>query len=607
MSKRVTFDKVLKVHQVKFKLQFKMKKIYLSICAVLAGLGMSAQVDVTFNVDMTNETVPAEGVHIAGNFADPNYDGTVVNPAYVNWSPSAIAMTDVDMDGVYSITMSLLPNRYEFKFINGNDWPFNESVPGACQVGNGNSNREINITAATEYNVCYGSCAPCGEKTVRFRVDMSQQAGVNPLGVHVAGDFQSPIFIPADGPLSDPDGDGIWEGYYNVGTMSTIEYKFINGNDWIYPNESVTDLACGSNGGNRVANLTDLNTVLPAFCFGSCDPCTQPTSLTLMVDMSNETVSPNGVHVAGSFQSEAGGAADWTPGDMLFALTDANSDGIYEGTWPCAPGNYAFKFVNGNDWGGANNSPESVPGACANAGGDRPLEVTGDFVSIQFCFNQCLDACVPNPDPADVTFRVNTNYTGFTLAPEGLFVIANFTNPAWQGGATQMTDSNLDGVYEATLNVSGTAEFQYKFVNGDVTVTANEENVGIQDCGVGNGIGGFNRTHVRSGQPEVLAIVCFDSCQDCIIGVSEVEVVSDLKVFPNPTSDLLNINFSSTTAQQITIFVTNSLGQTVKTERLGTVNGARNLKLDVSNLSTGIYSIQLSNGLATQTIRVAVK
>jgi hypothetical protein len=93
----------------------------------------------------------------------------------------------------------------------------------------------------------------------------------------------------------------------------------------------------------------------------------------------------------------------------------------------------------------------------------------------------------------------------------------------------------------------------------------------------------------------------------CIVGVSEVEVVSDLKVFPNPTSDLLNINFSSITPRQITIFVTNSLGQTVRTERLGTVNGARNLELDVSNLSTGIYTVQFSDGLATQTLRVAVK
>ncbi len=94
---------------------------------------------------------------------------------------------------------------------------------------------------------------------------------------------------------------------------------------------------------------------------------------------------------------------------------------------------------------------------------------------------------------------------------------------------------------------------------------------------------------------------------DCVADVSEVKVVSDLKVFPNPTSDLLNINFNSSVPQQITLFVINCQGQTVRTERIGTVNGARNLKLDVSNISTGIYSIQLSNGLTTQTLRVAVK
>jgi Secretion system C-terminal sorting domain len=94
---------------------------------------------------------------------------------------------------------------------------------------------------------------------------------------------------------------------------------------------------------------------------------------------------------------------------------------------------------------------------------------------------------------------------------------------------------------------------------------------------------------------------------DCVVAVSEVKVVSDLKVFPNPTSDLLNINFNSSVQQQITLFVTNNLGQTVKTERLGAANGAENLQLDVSNLSTGIYSIHLSNGLAIQTILVEVR
>lgn len=71
-------------------------------------------------------------------------------------------------------------------------------------------------------------------------------------------------------------------------------------------------------------------------------------TVTFRVDMSNETVSVLGVHVAGSFQSETGLPADWNPAGS--ALTDANGDNIYELTVNLPAGGYFFKYVNGNSW-----------------------------------------------------------------------------------------------------------------------------------------------------------------------------------------------------------------------------------------------------------------
>ena len=53
---------------------------------------ISGQIPVTFNVDMTGQTINANGVHLAGNFNDPNYDGTAENSAYTNWNPAGIAL-----------------------------------------------------------------------------------------------------------------------------------------------------------------------------------------------------------------------------------------------------------------------------------------------------------------------------------------------------------------------------------------------------------------------------------------------------------------------------------------------------------------------------------
>ena len=94
-----------------------------------------AQSAITFQVDMSNEVVAAEGVHLAGNFQ--------------GWDPAATVLTDDDMDGIHEVTIELpSDSTYEFKFINGASWDFAEDVPPTCQVEvAGNDNRFIHVAA----------------------------------------------------------------------------------------------------------------------------------------------------------------------------------------------------------------------------------------------------------------------------------------------------------------------------------------------------------------------------------------------------------------------------------------------------------------------------
>jgi hypothetical protein len=587
-----------------------MKKIYFSICGLIACCALTAQVAVTFNVDMTGQTVSENGVHIAGNFNDPDEGGTEYpadyNAAYQNWNPGSVELTDDDLDGIYSVTMMLLPARYEFKFINNNVWDSGvENIPSTCQATDGN--REVFVEeVAVDYSICWSMCSPCGTNAVRFRVDMSTQPAVSPAGVHVAGDFQDPVgtdgdWNPATFVLHDPDGNNIWEGFANVGTMTSIEFKYINGNDWANPNENMTGLPCGNDGGNRVEAI-DGNTTLPVYCWNACDPCTNPAAVTFAVDMSNQTVSADGVHMAGEFGSA--GYPQWDPAGI--ELTDANADNIYEVTLDLPAGTYQYKFVNGNAWG----SDEAAPTECAAAGGsNREVVVTGsDPITAQNCFGQCAVTCVQDPDPALITFYVDM--TGIAVSPDGVRLIGSFTTPSWQGGQITMTESSTPNVWETTVLVSGPAEFFYKFVNGiaDSGDESNSENMGLADCGSPNGIGGYNRVHTRTGETEVLPGPCFDTCLECFVGVEEnASVVSALRVFPVPATDVLNMNFTSAIAQPVTMTMSNNMGQVVISEYLGTVSGQRTMRLDTSALASGIYNIALSNDSAVQTVRVVVR
>lgn len=571
-----------------------MKKIFTFCFVALSAMMAQAQVAVTFNVDMTGSTVDANGVHMAGNFNDVNYDGTAENAAYVNWNPSAIALADQG-NGIWSVTLNLVAERYEFKFINGNDWPMAEDVPAACQVEvNGNDNRFWSVSGlnATEsMTVCYESCAACGENTIRFRVDMTQEgAGVNPAGIFVAGDFQG--WNPAGSQLIDPDGNGTFEGYFSIGASSVANFKFINGNDWAFA-EGIP-AACNVNG-NRELNVADANTVADVICFSACGPCQAPTPVLFRVDMTLQTVNANGPHVAGSFQG-------WNPGDANTLMTDPDGDNIYEVTLLLQPSTYEFKFVNGSAWA---DGAETIPADC-NVNGNREVVVSADPVVEHFCYNQCGAECVVDPAAADITFRVNMFNTAANAA--GVFMIGGFTNPAWQGGAVQMTDDNLDGVYECTVNVSGSADIQYKFVNGDVSVSTNEEAVGIMNCGIANGVGGYNRVHTRTGIAEVMNTVCFDSCADCIIGVQEAMALTVLNAYPVPANEFVTLSFGQVKSAPITVRVMNNLGQVVSSQYMGNLpTGNNQVRVNLEGVASGIYAIELSNGIERTAVQIAVQ
>jgi hypothetical protein len=571
--------------------------------AMTAWLSAQIMVPVTFQVDMSNETVSPDGVYIAGSFQA--------------WDPMGTMLSDDDLDNVYEVTLDVAPGMLEFKFLNGPSWDYAEDVPPTCQVEvAGNDNRFLYVdetqTEASMHS-CFASCAACGLNSLRLRVDMSLEAAISPNGVHVAGDFQG--WDPAGTPLQDMDGDGIWEtvaSFDTTGLGNVVLFKFINGNAWTNPNENVEDEACGDGFGNRTMVLTSANEVLygdvatgGAPCYNACGTCVSPTQVTLRVDMTTqETLSVNGVHVAGSFQ---GWSANATP------LNDDDADGIWEVTLGMAPGDYEFKFINGNDWSGngdGNVDNELVVGDCAAEGSDnRALSVGSDPVVYEVCYNACELGCVENPDPADITFRVDMSEE--EVNANGVWVIGSFTTPNWQEGAMQLTDDDADGVYEVTTNVSGGVTVLYKFVNGDPSMGDNgidylEEsganvdaegnelgNFELDGCGLANGIGAYNRIHERSGSAEILEAVCYNKCTTCVVNVEEW-VSNSMVIYPNPFDQELNIQLVGFAQGIHRLELRDMTGRLVRS--LYVAQGATKVQLSTSDLPAGAYTMSLVGG-----------
>ena len=601
--------------QVHSKINYCMKHLLTLGAFLVMTSWLSAQVlvPVTFQVDMSNETVSADGVYIAGSFQ--------------GWDPMATPLADDDMDNVYEVTLDVAPGMLEFKFLNGPAWDYAEDVPPTCQVEiSGNDNRFLHVSESeTEASmfVCFANCAACGMNSVRLRVDMSVEAAISPNGVHVAGDFQN--WDPATTPLQDNDEDGIWEtvvSFDTTGLGNAILFKFINGNSWTNPNENIDDEACSDGFGNRSFTLMSQNEVLygdagtgAAPCYNACGTCVSPTEVTLRVDMTTqETVSVNGVHVAGSFQAWSANA---TP------LNDDDGDGIWELTLGMAPGDYEFKFINGNDWSGngdGNVDNELIVGDCAAEGSDnRAISVGSDAVLYEVCYNSCELTCVENPDPADITFRVDMSEE--EVNANGVWVIGNFTSPNWQAGGMQMTDDDADGVYEVTANVSGGTTVLYKFVNGDPSTGDNgidylEEsganvdaegnelgNFESDGCGLANGFGAYNRIHERSGEPEILEAVCYNKCTTCVVNVDEW-LGNALVVYPNPFDQELNIALNSDQQGTLQLELYDMTGRMIRSTPV--VLGAAVVQMSTSELPSGSYMLIL-NGDATFPAQLVIK
>ena len=311
-----------------------MKKIFTLVFATMT-LSIIAQVQVTFQVDMTGLTVSSDGVHIAGSLN--------------GWTPDSDMLTDQG-NNIYAITLDLTPGAdYEFKYLNGNAWGTEEAAPGSCTVGG--NNRIITTPTSdvtlevTPFNGCSASATT---QMVKFSVDMTGQT-ISGNGVHVAGNFNG--WSPGSTALSDV-GNNIYEvSVPVVSSISVLQYKFLNGNDWGM--EETPGSGCGNGDNNRIFIIQDAGDVdLPTATFGGCANPVPTRKVVFRVNLDGAMASTDGVHVAGSFQG-------WNPEGT--PMNDIGNDNYEVAVDVMKPITYIeYKYINGNAWG----NEESIPGEC---------------------------------------------------------------------------------------------------------------------------------------------------------------------------------------------------------------------------------------------------
>ena len=566
-----------------------MKKILL--LGITLGLfsGVYAK-KVKISVDMTGQTVDTSGVHVAGNFQ--------------GWNPGSTKLT-LESGNIYSTFIDAPANQViQFKFINGNAWSKSEGVPSLNQVGNQtnggqNDNRWFYVDSIANDTsvipaILFSGNAPAGKFAVRFAVDMQLQT-VGSNGVHIAGSLQG--WNPASTSMANLFNNNKvyeWIAYLDSGSY---EYKFVNGNSWNSPSEPENiPSTCNVNGNRGISVNSSTSTKV---CFGSCTSCpTAPIPVykaNFIIDMLNNDCN-------GGFDSVsvAGGRSQITNWGNGVKLNKIGNTSFYGVSLDMDSGEFEFKFrfhKNGNtNWEGIANRKWILSS-------NDTLDLT--------CFNSSTPgACIPKPAPSNVTFMVDLS----NETPDGqgrIYLIGNFTTPNWQGGAIRLSPvAGKPGFFSTTVNICpGT--IAYKFMNGDSSITASEENFSDstkRECVTPNGIGGFNRTYTRtSANPVTLAYV-FSTCtlaDTTTTGILESNsLINNVKLYPNPSNGIVNIEFNDL-AKSHDILIMDLAGK-----RIANYTGVTDDKLTFNSneLSKGMLFVNITNNRGeSKTLKLIVQ
>ena len=253
-------------------------KLILSFLVFFSALNVQAQTaTVTFRVDMQNVT---------DAFTTPEVNGT-----FNSWCGNCWAMSDADGDNIWDVTGTIDINTdYEYKF-SADTWTIQENLfagdPCTNDGSTGNVNRTLNVSGDTDLGVvCWNSCDDCSvapsHYSVTFEVDMSTctDAFTTPEVNSTLNNWCGNCW-----PMTDADGDNVWQHTALVASGATPEYKF-SADGWAIQESLDPTLGCAEfittsdNTGtftNRQVTITQDETFSAPY--NGCNLVPPPTSL----------------------------------------------------------------------------------------------------------------------------------------------------------------------------------------------------------------------------------------------------------------------------------------------------------------------------------------
>lgn len=396
--------------------------------------------------------------------------------------------------------------------------------------------------------------------------------------------------------LRNITGTKIWTGAIDLDTATEYEYKFTIGN-WASQENLASTLSCTKTTGtftNRVYKTGKTNDSIPLVCWETCNACSNggptKTNLTFRVDMSKYALAAGDtVTLNGSFNAWCGKCTPMTKlgtSNIWAATVLLDKDSTYD-----------YKYVIGN-WAAQETLKEGSSCTTTKSGftnRTNTVSKVNDTLPV-VCWESCV-SCANAAPKAKVTFKVNMkNYVGDIS--KGITLNGSFNG--WCGNCTPMTLVG-NSIYAATLNLdTGAYEFKYTIGNWD-----DQEQFSPSDlCTKTTGTFTNRFIEIKDTSAKTIGAYCWNTCTICdAVGIEE-KMLNEVKLYPNPATEVLNIDFGKGSESSTQVMVYNMLGELVSEKSAVRSTGV--LNMDIHTLKPGIYVVKIEMDKAVRTYKLRV-
>ncbi|MGY6560566.1 MAG: LamG-like jellyroll fold domain-containing protein [Luteibaculaceae bacterium] len=122
--------------------------------------------------------------------------------------------------------------------------------------------------------------------------------------------------------------------------------------------------------------------------------------------------------------------------------------------------------------------------------------------------------------------------------------------------------------------------------------------------------GAINQTHPTIIEGDYTVEVSLEGCVNesitftlVTVGVKELSQITDIRIFPNPASQLVNVAYSGSLTERVTLTIFDMSGKAVGS---AVINQSQQT-IDVSGLAQGMYLFRIETSSTSQTKRIAIK